>query len=818
MSPIQFKFSKPPDGLVRRVTFPERPSWETLAIKIQSLYDIPLPSIGVSYVDNDGDEVTLSSEDELQDFYQSLLPGKDSALILVRLNVRDLDSLRSDKPLPDTPRTGSAMNYRNTFGRSAPVLFEMEVEDGWQPIPSGLGGVYVGGQPTAFVEVLDSDADITQFNNRDKDTSSTSSDSTDTLPEIIPTPTTHKGKGRARSVSDCHSLSPPDTISSTQSVVAAESGPKHPIHVFAMKNSSTGTFRRGGSRSRSVSVLGPRTPTPKIRTPTSAAEKPSGTAQDDDPPLPDLDNMGGSQPHIANDVANLFDTLSTILSSHPELSDGIRTVVRNASNGSYWQTHRDQVVRAAEEIRRSVIAGADEVRHAANDGRRTAEEAAGRRVADALAEVIRVIADITGNTQPADPNAESSSGPGFETSTPMRPADGNPFDGPRMRPPGPPPLHRGGHGRMSWASFDSRWGGFPFSGPPPFAPFPPGSRPTGRPPGPPPPPPLGPPPPPGLPPPPGAYGPFGGRGYPNDYSPDRNLPGLPPHFHGRFGRPPFGPHFHRHQQPGEWDNDDPFVGGPRGGHHFGGWNRHRYHDANWADTVPALPPRPNADDEDVEVTMYGASPLESPDAAKKKLQAAKEAYVTEKEKYRRAREERKKRRMNVSTDSETKDVHDSPIDPPAAQEPVAAASPSVEAAPPVASQPPQAELAPQIISNARGPFPQLELYSVPRRSHTIHGTGHRRDASWGTFGSMTGMGPTQGGRAAAVESIVHRLREMGFSANEYPVLKSKVDAHIPLNGEVSKEREESIVTAIVNELLPASPGAQQPSGSGVRRA
>ena len=59
---------------------------------------------------------------------------------------------------------------------------------------------------------------------------------------------------------------------------------------------------------------------------------------------------------------------------------------------------------------------------------------------------------------------------------------------------------------------------------------------------------------------------------------------------------------------------------------------------------------------------------------------------------------------------------------------------------------------------------------------------------------------------------------MGFSANEYPVLNSKVDAHIPLNGEVSKEREESIVTAIVNELLPASPGTQQASGSGVRRA
>ena len=793
MSPVQFKFSKPPDGLVRRVTFPERPSWETLAVKIQSLYDIPLPSIGVSYVDNDGDEVTLSSEDELQDFYQSLVSEKDSALFLVRLNVRDLDSLRGDKPLPDTPRTGSTMNYRNTFGRSAPVLFEMEVEDGWQPIPSGLGGMYGGAQPTAFVEVLDSDADINQFNNRDKDNTSVSSGSSansHTLPEILPTSSTHKGKVRARSISHCRSQSP-DTISSTQSVVAAESGPKHPIHVVAMKNSSTGTFHRGGSRSRSVSALGPYTPTPKVRTPISAAEKTSSDIQDDDPPLPDLNNMGGSQPHIANDVADLFSTLSTILASHPELSEGIRTIVRNASNGAYWQTHREQVVRAAEEIRRSVVAGAGEARRAATDGRRAAEEAAGRRVADALGEVIRVISDITG-TQAMDPNIHPSSGPGFETSTPMRdryPSGNNPFDGPRMRPPGPPPPHhRGGPGRMSWGSFDSRWGGFPFAGPPPpFPPFPPGPRPSHGPPGrsagpPPPIPPTPPgPPSPPVPPPPPGFGAFGSR-FP-DYQPDRNLPGPPPHFHGRFGRPPFGPHFHHHAS--EWDNGDPFVGGQRGGHPFGGWGRPRYHDASWGDTVPTLPSRPNAADEDVEVTMYGASPLESPDAARKKLQAAKEAYVAEKEKYRRAREERKKHRMNVSTDryvcamrdlsrrcarvdqhlhilfsSETKHMQDSPIDPPVPQEPAPVAVRSAEAAASVAPQAPQAEPTAQIISNARGPFPQLELYSIPRRSHTIHGTGHRRDASWGTFGSVAGMGSTQPGRAAAIESITHRLREV----------------------------------------------------------
>ncbi|EJF66875.1 hypothetical protein DICSQDRAFT_47572 [Dichomitus squalens LYAD-421 SS1] len=634
MSPIQFKFSRPPDGLVRRVTFQERPSWEALAAKIESLYNIPLPSVGVSYVDDDGDEVTLSSEEELQDFYQGVLQQRDGTLMLVKLNVHDLDSLRNDKPLPDTPRTGSAMNYRNTFGRSAPVLFEMEIDDGWQPIPSGLGGIIVeadGEQPHAFVEVLDSDADISYFNKGDKDDASVSTNSTNTLPEIDATPTTDKGKRRARSASLRRSQTP-DTISSTQSIIAEEeTGPKHPIHVFAMGNSNVGTYhgRSTSSRSRSVSALGPRTPTPKARTPVSGTGKSTSTPQADDPPLPDLDDVAAApQTNIANDVANLFSTLSTILASHPELSEGIRNIVRNASNGTYWQTHRDQVVRAAEEIRRSAIMGAEDVRQAALGGGRAAEEAAGRRVADALAEVIRVMADITDTgTQGANPNVQSSSAPG---------------------PAGPPPPHHGHFGHYSW---------------------------------------------------------------------DRR---------------------HRHHYPGEWDDDDPFVGPPRhGGERLRGWRRHPSHGADWGDT--------------------------------------------------------------------TKDVHDSPISPPGASGPSAAAGPSAQAsasASPQASQE-QAEAAPQVISNARGPFPRLELYSIPRRSHTVHGTGHRRN--------------TNAGRTAAIDSIVHRLAEMGITSNQYPVLQSKVDSHIPLNGEVSKEREDTIVGEIIEELLVAPPSPQQASGSGARR-
>ena len=62
---------------------------------------------------------------------------------------------------------------------------------------------------------------------------------------------------------------------------------------------------------------------------------------------------------------------------------------------------------------------------------------------------------------------------------------------------------------------------------------------------------------------------------------------------------------------------------------------------------------------------------------------------------------------------------------------------------------------------------------------------------------------------------------MGFTSNQYPALNSKVDAHTPLNGEVSKEREDTIVGEVIEELLAASPSPQQApqaSGSGTRRS
>jgi hypothetical protein len=113
-SPAQFKFTK--DGITRRVAFTQLPSWPEMATKLENLYSIPVENVAVAYTDGDGDEVTLSSQDELEDYY-----GADSNTLFRRLSVVDLSVIRSldEKPLPETPSITHRLRdtpSHNTFG------------------------------------------------------------------------------------------------------------------------------------------------------------------------------------------------------------------------------------------------------------------------------------------------------------------------------------------------------------------------------------------------------------------------------------------------------------------------------------------------------------------------------------------------------------------------------------------------------------------------------------------------------------------------------------------------------------------------------
>jgi len=90
MAPIYFKLKY--SGLIRRVPFEKLPNWLDLSAKVNSLYNLPLKDIAVSFIDSDNDEITFNSNEELQDFYKSSY--QDGGAIM--LNVIDLSLSRGD--------------------------------------------------------------------------------------------------------------------------------------------------------------------------------------------------------------------------------------------------------------------------------------------------------------------------------------------------------------------------------------------------------------------------------------------------------------------------------------------------------------------------------------------------------------------------------------------------------------------------------------------------------------------------------------------------------------------------------------------------
>ena len=832
---LQIKLTKPPDGLMRRITFDTPPSWAELAVKIEALYHIPRGDVAVSYEDQDGDDVTLSSEAELRDFYRALPPGAPGESKVAKFVVVDLGAERN-KPLPATPRSS---NYRNTFGQSMPMLFE--VEDGWQGIAPELGSILNmvaqppespsdASGPHGFLETIDSDAERSRMeeeaaaaaDEKQEAVTIADSDITDSTP--VPIPNRDKGKQRAYTVS---------SGSSTASIVGGSTEPKkYPIHVVAM-DAVTGediseTRRTLSSASREVT-----TPKPAKVPSRQASVSKSSTTTDavPDPPLPDLDAIPPpprANTSLTNDVANLFNTLSTVVASHPELSENVRTIIRNATNGSYWQAHRQSVARTADSLRMSVQTTGN-TRESTPEARRAQEEAAGRRVAEAIANVVRAIGDArlsTANSGPAT-SAPRSQQPSQE----RRRTYG-------MPPPPPPPHfdHRPGpyrrntadsgwdSGRISrdpfssmngWPTEDGGMGGRHGPWPNPYGSW---NYRNDVPPPPPPPaaaPPPVPPPPPGLsrnasapppvppPPPPPYY---------SDW-----LSGLTP---DAYPWPSRRSHRHRHGDPFSFGStrDDAFA--PRGRHGPGryghyGWpplfyappveqprRRHGRTQSEWvpwessdssesSEEADPLPHVPRA-----EVTMYGAaaSPRVPRDELKKSLEEAKEKYQAEKARYRHEREERRKQRARLGQLGERyvglwkasdglvdhRSAHSSQpalqVLPPESKNKGKAPDASISRTndtstsklPETPTKPKETPQMPgsavQIISNARGPFPQLEMFTVPpTRRHTTHNpttsTPRTRRVSNGPASTALSVPPPPA-VPPAVQAITRRLGDV----------------------------------------------------------
>ncbi|KAJ6503378.1 hypothetical protein C8R47DRAFT_1210636 [Mycena vitilis] len=422
MSNTKFKITK--DGVTRRVTFSSQPSWNALSARIHTLFGIPIGKIGVSYIDADSDEVTLSSEDELRDYYQAF-PANEVTKFVVH------DLTRNEKSLPDTPRSTA---FRNTFGIDTEGL---GIEDEWQPL--NLGGVFVnplGGSdsPQAHIETVDSDS----MHNRSDVSEDESDDSTTDFGHV--TFTRDKGKGKAVDPSPAPS-------------VAADSNSEEPI-LF-----ETQASRFPDTPARSVSSVFE--PVSELKDEPQEASTPKAAPVDveaEDPPLPTIDPTSPPQPSLTNDVATLLTTLSNVVSTHPELSEGLRNIIQNATNGIYWNSHRASMSQAAGDFVQATG-------EAATDLRRRAEDEAGQRVAEAIGGMVRSFSQVLGaeNTAAAEPAAAAASAEDHDhpwrTSTPP-----GGFNSSSFWYGAPPPMWAGAGARGRGGRRGS-WGG-PHHGPP----------------------------------------------------------------------------------------------------------------------------------------------------------------------------------------------------------------------------------------------------------------------------------------------------------------------------------------------------------------
>ena len=89
MAPVQIKLKY--SGLTRRAYFEDLPNWSDLSAKVNTLHGLPLKNIAVTFTDNDDEEVAVSSDAELQEFYQFSYRDGD-----IKLNVLDLSLTRAE--------------------------------------------------------------------------------------------------------------------------------------------------------------------------------------------------------------------------------------------------------------------------------------------------------------------------------------------------------------------------------------------------------------------------------------------------------------------------------------------------------------------------------------------------------------------------------------------------------------------------------------------------------------------------------------------------------------------------------------------------
>ena len=310
MAPVHFKLVKQ-DGRGRRISFDHPPDWYTLSVKIHTLFGIPLESLAISYLDDDDDEIAVSSEGELQEFYQtSYIDGK-----AVKFTVIELPPVRLES------RGARSSTPNKNFGQ------DFEVIDHWNGGLQALASLPI---PVAF------DADTNAFVEVVNDEEAPKDHQPLSTPPIGSSTSGARLFGRTNgngnAISDAGSVaSMPDD----------EHASRYPLHVYVRNTkmntgfaSRVSTFRddsTGREHPQSPQSVPVETHQPFNR----SFEEPH--AHDDEPePQTEPPPEAPPAPSFSNDFANVLVDLAQVIASHPNLGASLHRIFQRASSGSYW--------------------------------------------------------------------------------------------------------------------------------------------------------------------------------------------------------------------------------------------------------------------------------------------------------------------------------------------------------------------------------------------------------------------------------------------------------------------------------------------------
>ncbi|KAF8337983.1 uncharacterized protein EI90DRAFT_2526934 [Cantharellus anzutake] len=306
------------NGHTRKITHEgSPPTWGWLSFKISELYRIPKDDVALSYLDSDNEQVTLSTEAELHDYFTSFMrPGEVARFTVQRVStpaVKQVDEDgEGDHPKEASKEATPSEEWQNV--ETIPNDHKPDAivyEEVWRSVDDVNGHPYIPGLDAqalnilAAIGVANHAPDLSRpvplsprstatlikvFTEKNAEDSEDEDSTTHPLPEAA-----EKGKNKP---SQPESATPAQHVDSARSVRGSEADP---------------------------AALDPPLPTTSLDTVPAPSPAPS-------------------VPNIAGDLSQMLQAITNAFTTHPELSEGVRRVIRLATDNNYLESERQRLI------------------------------------------------------------------------------------------------------------------------------------------------------------------------------------------------------------------------------------------------------------------------------------------------------------------------------------------------------------------------------------------------------------------------------------------------------------------------------------------